>query len=233
MNACFRLICAAVLAGAGLCPMPVQANEYPIAPAGTSVFLQPWDFLQYSPDCARCNLPNGVTGDDLDRHPGWATPVYASFIGVFAHDIDLDLAGAAIYLWESSSGDADSSVYFRGPDIQLGYWDGINFLASGVQAQALYYSTGLRQEAGTGLVLHSSVTPLQDFQIQGKPTLNALRISAAADGHNQVIAVAATPEPSGLLLVGSALMAAAVFGRRFGRGQASTAHDLPTSSSRR
>jgi hypothetical protein len=200
-----QVVIAGVWIMAGAIATPAAAGYYPMAPPGTQVFLQPWDFLKFSPDCQPCNTTDGVVGDNLERHPGalWSGPDH--FIGVFGHDIRLDLEGAALYLWESSSGGASNHEFFAGPDVQLGNWNGVDFLASGIAVQAWYRTTGVRQESGQGKMIFASLIPLDDFQVGRHASLNAVRISARDDGHNQVIAVAVTPEPAAVLLILTAL----------------------------
>lgn len=199
-------------------PSVSQASPYPIAPYGSIVSLRPTDFLQYSPDCQQCNDPigdRGVVGDNLNRHPGAVIPDPGdSFIGVFRYTLDIGLEDAAVYLWESTNGTGPPSFY--GPGVQLGFWDGLEFLPFGIQVQAHYGNTSAFQiNEDPNLVTHqinSSVTLLSDFGIVGNPMLNAVRITAIEGGHNQVIAVAAvTPEPSGWTLSVTALLAAVLF----------------------
>ena len=86
-----------------------QANAglYPVAPPGTSISLQPADFIQSVPEQSPgLPDPNPVIGDNLGQHPGAFgigfpdTGTY--FVGVFGRPIDTSQPGA-VYLWETTT----------------------------------------------------------------------------------------------------------------------------------
>jgi PEP-CTERM motif len=190
-------------------------NSYPIYPPGANITLQPADFIQSVPDqSSGLPDPNPVIGDNLNQHPGAfgigfpATGTY--FVGVFGSPIDTRWPGA-VYLWETtSSGFAGDP----GPQISLGFWDGLAFTQLGDSVQALYYNTGVIWTSF--YLINSSITPLSDFNITGDHILNAVKIEAVDGAHNQVTAVAANaiPEPSTILLVGVGLLGLAGYARK-------------------
>ena len=190
------------------------AGQYPVAPPFTYVTLELSSFIQSVPYTSWTGSPdpnNPVIGDNLNQHPGafyTGSPlVGAYFIGFFGVPIDTSNPGAAVYLWETTSVGLNGA---KGPQIQLGHWNGTAFHAYGNSSAASYYDTGVSVNTGSGgyMELNSNITPLTDFGISpGFPALlNAVEIEASDfNAHNQVIAVAVIPEPSATLLLGTGL----------------------------
>lgn len=188
-----------------------SAGLYPVIPPGTFVTLQPEDFIQSVPEQSPgLPTPNPVIGDNLSQHPGafgiGFPPVDTYFVGVFGGSIDTSKPDAAVYLWETTA--PDNGVAFPGPQIQLGYWDGMVFTTYGISQAASYSGTGIVKFLQTqDYEINSSITPLSDFEIlPGFPyLLNAVRIEAVDEfAHNQVIAVVSNvvvPEPSTIFLI--------------------------------
>ncbi len=185
---------------------------YPTAPPGTSVTLDLNNFIQSVPEQSPgLPVPNPVTGDNLGQHPGGfgigSPPVGSFFIGVFGGLIDTNNPNENVYLWETSA--PLNVVPFTGPQIQLGFWDGMTFIPYGIPRAASYLGTGV-PATDPSREITSSITPLSDFDIPpGFPSLNAVRIEAVSDSdHNQVTAVAtgAVPEPSTMALLGAGML---------------------------
>ena len=191
------------------------ADTYPISPPGASVALAARDFIQFVPEeSPGLPVPNPVIGNNLGQHPGAFVigfPELGSyFIGVFGGLIDTSNPTAAVYLWETTGG-FPNTVPFPGPQIQVGYWDGLTFTAYGISQYASYLGTGIPETGQppdtSRREITSSITPLVAFGITPgfASPLNAVRIEVADFSHPQVTAVAATtvPEPSAMLLLGT------------------------------
>jgi hypothetical protein len=217
-----RLVPLIVIAVAGMAILfgvAASAATYPNAPPGTSVNLDLNDFIQCVPEQNYSSpYPNPVIGDNLGQHPGAFVigfpPVGTYFIGVFGGLINTSKVDAAVYLWETSGPPND--VPFTGPQIQLGFWDGMAFTMYGIPQAASYQGTGV---GILGYEITSSITPLSDFGITpGFPyPLNAVMIEAAYPlAHNQVTAVATNviPEPSTISLLGAGILGLAGVLRR-------------------
>jgi hypothetical protein len=179
-----------------------SAGQYPVAPPGTYITLQLSSFIQSVPSqSSGLPVPNPVIGDHLGQHPGAFSsgqpPVGAYFVGVFAGLIDTSDPGTGVYLWETTGPGLGGGA---GPQIQLGHWDGTAFSAYGSPQAASYSGTGVLEDVGGGMYyeIYSSFTLLSAFGISpGAPLcLNAVRIEATVNAHNQVTAVAVVPEPS-------------------------------------
>jgi len=195
-----------------------SAGLYPSLPEYSYVTLDDNAFLRYIADQSPGEpKPNPVIGNNLVQHAGglyWVDKYY--FIGVFWRGVDTSNPETAIYLWETT-GDA---LYSDGPRIQLGYWDGTEFLAYGIPQAARYRPTGVwvhfeswgREFRGH---LNASITPLVDFHIRPDFPfeINAVKIEVYDyfNAHNQVTAVATNhlahvPEPATLPLVAVSLL---------------------------
>lgn len=196
---------------------PASAGLYPSLPEYSYVTLEDNEFLRYIADQSPGEpKPNPVIGNNPVQHPGglyWGDKNY--FIGVFWRGIDTSNPETAIYLWETTG----DTLHSDGPRIQLGYWDGTEFLAYGIPQAAKYRSTGLpvhfefweREFRG---YLNASITPLSDFLIRPDFPfeINAVKIEVYDfSAHNQVTAVATNhlahvPEPATLPLVAASLL---------------------------
>lgn len=195
-----------ILATVLFCSGISMAASFPIAPPGSTVDLQGLDFCLGSPDTI-CVHP-GFLGPD--GFPEFGT----SAIGVCKHPIY-----EAVYLWETSGGWEGEP--FPGPIVEVGIWDGREFTPWGVPLQATYLGTGVVEDVKWGYdepwppfrEITSSVIPLTAFGVPDG-VVNAIRVSTADWGHNQVTAVAVgnIPEPStfpiaatgiGVMLTGS------------------------------
>lgn len=193
---------------------------YPIAPPGSTVSLEPRDFIQSVPDQTFGLLnPNPVIGDNIGQHPGafrvGFPPLGSYFVGVFGAPIDLNHPDNAVYLWETSNVSNDATG-FLGPQIQLGYWNGLNFTGYGITQNALYKPTGVLEDSFPDppfREITSSVTFLKDLLQDGMGnqldysllTLNAVKIEVTdVNLHNQVTAVAVNtvPEPASIAIWG-------------------------------
>ncbi len=206
---------------------PVSADLYSIAPSPNTVSLELNNFIQSVPQGSGLATPNPVIGDNNigssnsslspTQHPGAfdnGFPQNGSyFIGVFGGSIDTSNTDASVYLWETSSSFFTSAV--AGPQIQLGYWNGLDFKSSGNSVAASYLSTGkdvfvIGPSAQGIYALNSSITHLSDFHISGNPIVNAVEISVTdQNAHNQVEAVAITaivPEPSTFVVAATAAL---------------------------
>lgn len=220
------------LALTGLLVNSASANLYPIAPPYSFVSLDPSNFILSVPqETAGLLDPNPVIGDHLGQHPGAFTNGFPSvdtfFVGLFVRPIATSNPNAAVYLWETT-GAAPSSDTFRGPQIEVGYWNGTDFIPYGIPQYAAYADTGVW---GPPIYpqITSSITPLSDFGITPEfpILLNAVRIEAHDwTAHNQVTAVAVNlvPEPDILTLIATSFVALLCLGRR--RGKNSNAWNL-------
>jgi hypothetical protein len=201
---------------------------YPVAPPGTSVMLNPPDFIQSVPESVGVSYPTGgtVIGDNLYQHPGavlFPTPQFPApfLIGVFGGPIDTSNPNTSVYLWETGGGTVPTGE--PGPLVMLGHWDGSVFNPFGKSVQADYQDTGVSFQLDMTYYLHSSIIALSDFQIPGTPILNAVMIEGVDVGpgpvraSSRVVAVAANtiPEPSSIVLLGTAL--AGLFGHCWSR----------------
>lgn len=186
-----------------------SANQYPIAPPGTSVDLELSDFIRFVPEqSSDLYFPNPVVGDNLGQHPGgfetgWPD-IGSFFVGVFDRTIDIEDPENAIYLWETTI-PGGNDIAFTGPQVQLGYWDwdSWSFTPYGTPQTASYLGTGVvlyNLEHQMDYEITSSIIPLSDFGITPDFSflLNAVRIEAVNYAHNQVTAAAThiIPEPS-------------------------------------
>jgi hypothetical protein len=213
-----RVIVAIGLAAISGVPTSAQLYPaYPPSPGSRPMFaiLQPSDFVQSVAQATPfVTNPDELIGDHLGEHPGAfvsGMPPDGSFlVGVFGGPIAADRPNA-IGLWETS-GPRPIDFIFGGPGIQLGFWDGFNFIPFGDQVQASYRDTGAPAD-DAGMHIASSVIPLSRFNLMLPPfvDLNAIRIEAIPGGHNQVTGAAINvtnfiPEPSAVVLFGTGLV---------------------------
>jgi len=205
-----------------------SADLYSVAPSPNTVSLGLNNFIESVPQgSGLANPPNPVIGDNNigssnsllspTQHPGafavGGPQVGSYFIGVFGVSIDTSKDGS-VYLWETTSSPFTSAV--AGPQIQLGFWNGLDFKSSGNSVAASYLSTGqdvfVNGPSGAALyALNSSITHLSDFHISGNPIVNAVEISVTDQfAHNQVEAAAITgtavPEPSTFVVAATAAL---------------------------
>ncbi|MFM9916309.1 MAG: PEP-CTERM sorting domain-containing protein [Rhizobacter sp.] len=195
------------------------AGVYPLAPWGSTVTLQPGNFIQSMPDASPDLLPRqlDVLGPYLDRHPGAVLENYSElkyFVGQFDYSFDRHNFGDGIgvMLWETTG---ECFYGQAGPSVRLGYWDGDMFRAAGDEVQSSYYCAGYGDL--TQKTINSSVIPFSDFNIADDSLMNAVRVTGTARGHDMVSAVAADfkiPEPSTLLLAAVGLLGLAATARR-------------------
>jgi hypothetical protein len=214
-----KYLAVTLAAAAGMAALsggPASADLYPIAPPGTSVTLQPSEFIQSVPQSFGVsypnplNQPNGdtVIGDDIERHPGAVFNSSSSFlIGVFGGPIDTS-PGADVFVWHTGRDDFP----FTGPLIQLGHWDDIGkvFTSFGNTVATSFLDTGVSVPVvGFFGELSSSITPVSAFGVDGIPFLNAVELTYnnSLGSDNRVTGVAANlvPEPSTMLFFGSGL----------------------------
>lgn len=194
------------------------SGGYPIAPPGSTVSLEPRDFIQSVPDQTFGLLnPNPVIGDNYKQHPGAfgvsSPPLGSYFVGVFGAPIDLNHPDNAVYLWETTIPPIPATGTL-GPQIQLGYWNGLNFTGYGITQNALYKPTDEYTSISQSTYnINSSVTFLKDLLQDGMGnqldysllTLNAVKIEVTdVNLHNQVTAVAVNtvPEPASIAIWG-------------------------------
>jgi hypothetical protein len=203
---------ALALAAALLPATASHAGVYPVAPPGSTVTLQPADFVQYVPDHSpELNEADRLIGDTLDQHPGgFCCGGLGYLVGVFGHSFDAADPGY-VRLWETTGGSNNDNM--MGPQITLGHWDGTAFTAYGVSVNAVYNGTGT---GSFGFEVTASATPLAEFRVGGHPVLNAVMLDTTGAQMPQVTAAAidVVPEPSSVVLQASALGVVRVMGWR-------------------
>lgn len=189
---------------------------YPLAPKGTSVALDPNDFIRSVPtESPGLPSPNPVIGDNLGQHPGafgvgFPAPGL-SFVGVFGGQIDTGNPAANLYLWEVELVGLGDTLPFEGPIVQLGSWNGTAFRPVGNPVTVSYWDTGVASQDRdqTFKEILSDVIPLSDFSVPIglSSQVNAVQVTSTF-GHDMVNAIATdvVPEPSAILLLGLGML---------------------------
>ncbi len=194
---------------------------YPVAPPTDSINLQLGNFIQYVPEQSPWleqwpwgTTVNPVIGDNIGQHPGGyisgGPPQGVYFVGVWDYVPEVYTKfGAGVYLWETTGGGGlgSNDIPFDGPQVQLGFWDGLGFLPVGNPHSASYQGTHVASDIAPTFEICFSFIPFSDFGITDIGDLHfpiAARVEAAyPNAHNQVTAVALVdvPEPTGARLV--------------------------------
>jgi len=225
----FTFILIAVVMTSGFSVAAAGANSYPIYPPGTSVQLEPSNFINIAR--ATPGLPDValLPGDNLAQHLytlGAQSPAGSYVIGVLNGRIDTSFPGN-IYMWLTSGWE-----YAGGPDelvMALGNWVGNSFVLDSDFVPASFYYTGEyvtvpSDSRGNGPIpyaLNCSVTPLSDFHFTGDRYVNAIIMGKTNQLPSHVSAVAVdsfpvsnVPEPSTILLLVLGLAGRIMFRKR-------------------